>query len=383
MRRLALVIAMLVAAPATLAAPALSPSSTTRASVGSVPVLAYYYIWFDEASWNRAKTDYPILGRYSSDDKAVMEQHIRWAKSVGIEGFIVSWKSTPRLDARLNALVEVAASNDFKLAIIYQALDFSREPISIDDITRDLAFFADRWGTNPVFGLFERPMVILSGTWEFSPIELQIAIGKSRDRLLVLASERSAEEYRRVDTLFDGDAYYWSSVNPDADVNHTARLIDLATAVHARDGLWIAPAAPGFDARLVGGRRVVDRKDGDTLRAEVGAALESSPDALGVISWNEFSENSHIEPSTTYAGTALETLAELTGRPAPGVFDLGSDDVAPTSEWIGFDQIVAFGALLATMLLATLVIARRNARGRAGSASTPRDAAGSSTGNRS
>ena len=54
----------------------MSPSTArpASASIKSVPVLAYYYIWFDEASWNRAKIDYPILGRYASDDvvQAVM-----------------------------------------------------------------------------------------------------------------------------------------------------------------------------------------------------------------------------------------------------------------------------------------------------------------------
>src|SRR5204863_478997 len=58
------------------------------------PMLAYYYIWYDHASWRRAKTDYPLLGRYSSDDVRVLRKHVRWAEQAGITGFIVSWKST-------------------------------------------------------------------------------------------------------------------------------------------------------------------------------------------------------------------------------------------------------------------------------------------------
>ena len=42
-----------------------------------VPRLAYYYIWFNPTSWKRAKTDYPLLGRYSSDEQEVMRKHIR------------------------------------------------------------------------------------------------------------------------------------------------------------------------------------------------------------------------------------------------------------------------------------------------------------------
>ena len=30
-------------------------------------MFAYYYIWFNVSSWERAKSDYPTLGRYSSD----------------------------------------------------------------------------------------------------------------------------------------------------------------------------------------------------------------------------------------------------------------------------------------------------------------------------
>jgi len=85
----------------------------------------------------------------------------------------------------------------------------------------------------------------------------------------------------------------------------------MAEAVHANGGLWIAPAAPGFDARLIGGERVVERKDGAMLESQFRAALSSSPDAIGLISWNEFTENSHIEPSCNYGVRAIEVLARL------------------------------------------------------------------------
>ena len=67
------------------------PEATTE----PIPTLAYYYIWFDPTSWNRAKTDYLLAGRYSSSEQRVMRKHIQWAKQAGIDGWIVSWKSTP------------------------------------------------------------------------------------------------------------------------------------------------------------------------------------------------------------------------------------------------------------------------------------------------
>ena len=35
----------------------------------------------------------------------------------------------------------------------------------------------------------------------------------------------------------------------------------------------------------------------------------------GLISWNEYSENTHVEPSTRYQDEALRVIAEFTGSP--------------------------------------------------------------------
>lgn len=311
---------------------AVSDLQRVRASENPIPLLAYYYIWFDQSSWDRAKVDYPILGRYSSDDRQVMQQHVRWAKDVGIDGFIVSWKSTGRLNRRLDQLVELAGEEDFKLLIIYQGLDFERDPLPVDRIADDLAFFADRYSSEGVFDLYGRPLVIWSGTWAFSEEEVASVTSDLRDRLLILASERNVEGYQRLAPFVDGDAYYWSSVNPDTYPNYQGKLDAMSEAIHAHNGLWIAPAAPGFDARLVGGTRVVERKEGATLLRQMQVAMNSSPDGVGVISWNEFSENSHIEPSENYGMRYLEVLADFTEGTLPSFEQFASDEPLEVGE---------------------------------------------------
>jgi hypothetical protein len=324
-RRLTVAVtAMLLAASALLAVPGGGHATDRRPADPPVPVLAYYYIWFNHASWNRAKTDYPALGRYSSDDTTVMRAHIRLAKAAGIDGFIVSWKRTPSLDRRLAALVGVAAAEHFKLAIIYQGLDFSRHPLPVPKVGADLRWFASRYATNPVFHLYDRPLVIWSGTWEFPAEAVAPVANAVGSRVLLLASERNLKGYQRLASLVDGNAYYWSSVDPAVDRNHAAKLTEMGAAIHERNGLWIAPAAPGFDARLIGGHRVVDRAGGATLRRQLQTAFASSPDAVGLISWNEFSENSHVEPSVKYKATALDVLGDVLGAPGPAAVDFDS-----------------------------------------------------------
>ncbi len=337
----------------------LAPTGLVRAQ-SPIPILAYYYIWFNQQSWDRAKTDYPILGRYSSDDEAVMRQHIQWAKAAGISGFIVSWKDTIVLTTRLETLARVAAQENFKLSIIYQGLDFDRDPLPVDRVAEDLDYFIAHFASSPVFDQFGKPVVIWSGSWKFTTDKIAEVTGPRREQLLILASEKSAEDYQLVAPYFDGDAYYWSSVNPETNTRYQTRLNALADAVHQNFGLWIAPAAPGFDARLVGGTSVVERKSGDTLRTELGVAMQSSPDAVGVISWNEFSENTHIEPSLNYGRSSLEALANFNNLPPPKVADFDSSEPARTIAGVGTGgKLAALGGLVILFLVSILMLIRR------------------------
>jgi Glycosyl hydrolase family 99 len=358
----------------------LVPTSGARAESPNpaevpIPILAYYYVWFQESSWDRAKIDYPLLGRYSSDDEEVMRRHVRWAKDAGIDGFIVSWKSTLPLDRRLEQLITIASEESFKLAIIYQGLDFQRDPQPIARVAADLDHFLHTYGGEPVFDIFGGPLVIWSGTWEYSPEEVGL-VTESRRRsscewrsdlsprcMLLLATERNEDGVRRLAGLVDGNAYYWSSVNPATFPGYEEKLVAMRDAVKETGGLWIAPAAPGFDARQIGGTTVVDRADGQTLRTQMAAAYASSPDAIGLISWNEFSENSHVEPSEMYGRRALEVLADIaSGRP-PEIPDLDSSEPNPgiisriQNEMLS--RALALGLVIALLIASGVAISRR------------------------
>jgi hypothetical protein len=329
------------------------------ASRGPTPMLAYYYLWFNATSWNRAKTDYPLLGRYSSDERSVMERQMRWAKQVGIDGFIVSWKSTPVLDRRLAMLVDVATAERFKLAIIYQGLDFDREPLPVEKVQADLEAFVRRDAKAPPFQLYEKPVVIWSGSWRYAAPDVERVAARVRSSVLLLASEKDVQGYARLAGSVDGNAYYWSSVDPLHTPRYAQKLRRMGRAVHRRRGVWIAPASPGFDARLIGGSRVIPRRDGETLRRSLDVASASSPDALGVISWNEYSENSHVEPSESYGFQSLRVLADVLGAEPPSTGDFDSSDSPPTGAAYG---IPVAGGFVVVVLGGAAFAARRRRR---------------------
>jgi hypothetical protein len=353
-RILCLILAMMVATSCTPAS-----NNVATASPDPIPVFAYYYIWFDTNSWNRAKSDYPQLGRYTSDDANVMRQHIEWAKSAGINGFIVSWKNTDSLNRRLDQLVAIADQENFKLVIIYEGLDFNRNPLSPGQISTGLDYFINHYASQPAFDTFGKPMIIWSGTWKFTRDEIASVTQSRRTSLLILASEKNLQGYNRLADLVDGDAYYWSSVNPDTYSGYADKLTAMGTAVHSNGGYWIPPASPGFDARLVGGTTVVDRKNGDTLRTEMNVAYSSAPDVIGLISWNEFSENSYIEPSQIYGARYLQLMTDIRHLPNPSVTDFDSSDPGTTLNKFTLSQIAALSMLGTLVFVALFVIIRR------------------------
>jgi Glycosyl hydrolase family 71 len=343
-----------------------APAAAAAWSAGSgsgrpIPVLAYYYIWFNPTSWNRAKIDYPLAGRYSSDDTTVMRQQVLLAKRAGITGFMVSWKNTPVLNRRLANLRAIAAAAGFRLAIVFEGRDFHRRPLPMAQVRASFSYLTSHYAHDPVFGLFGKPLVMWSGTWVYSRRQLASITGVFGSRLLILASEKQVAAYEAVADLFNGNSYYWSSADPLHTPGYRQKLDEFSTAVHERDSLWIAPAAPGFDAKLVGGTRVIPRRGGQTLRLEMNAAMDSSPDAIGLISWNEYSENSEVEPSRAYGATALNVIASIEHAKPPAVADI--DSSAPAGFHAGPSQFAILIAL--SLLLAGSIIAIVMRRGSA------------------
>jgi Glycosyl hydrolase family 71 len=338
---------------------AASAPRQARPASSATPLFAYYYIWFSRSSWSRAKKDLPLIGGYSSSDPAVLRHQIQQAKSAGIGGFIVSWKDTPLNDVRLRLLMTVAAKEHFKLAMIYQGLDFYRHPLPTSKVAADFVKFRDEFASSPVFFRVKgKPLTIWSGTWAFSYDQVAQVTRAVRPSMLVLCTEKNVAGFTRLASITDGDAYYWSSVNPSTQTGYQAKLDRMSQAVHHDGKYWIAPLAPGFDARMVGGQHIVPRNKGQTLRAEYAAAVGSAPNMLGLISWNEFSENSYVEPSKHYGYQSLDVLRQLDGTPA---LKPGSPTSSPAPTLSPWPNVVRLSAFALTLVIAVglLSYARR------------------------
>lgn len=356
--------AVLIAAALLLAPVCAQASSPTEdppavAPAPGVPVFAYFYQWFDQRSWRRAKIDFPLAGRYSSSDRAVLTRQVAQARSAGIDGFLTSWKGTPTLDERLQMLLGVAHRQHFDVGVVYEALDFWRHPLPVRQVRSDLTMLLDRWGGRLRSRSFGRPLIIWTGTDQYSVRAIASVRKALGPRALLLASAKSAEEYRRIAGVVDGDAYYWSSENPGTSYTRD-RLAALSSAVHRHHGIWLAPATAGFDGRPLRHHRVIPRRSGRTLTRSLVDAYGSNPDGVGVISWNEWSENTYIEPGQRYGAQQLDALRAFldagTGPlPASAAVRRPDDHIATLAApgWTGEQAVITL--LCITVAGATVV----------------------------
>jgi hypothetical protein len=337
------------------AAPTISAAGTTSPPSGAtdpVPVYAYFYQWFTPSSWNRAKQDLPLAGKYSSDDPHVLRHQVQQARRAGIDGFLTSWKSTPTLNRRLDLLVSIAHSERFDLGVVYEALDFNRHPLPIARVKSDLLYLVTTRGGELTSAYYGRPVIVWTGTDQYSIADVQSVRAALGDRAYLLAASKSVAGYERLANHVDGEAYYWSSADPSSPAT-LAKLTAMSKAVHARHALWIAPASGGFDGRTLGGTRVIARDQGQTLIHSLNNAFATAPDGIGVISWNEWSENTYIEPGRKYGNEELVVLQNYLrnqGRNVAGV-DAASDSPSPAggnSGWTGaWAAVVLAGGIIA------------------------------------
>ena len=133
----------------------------------------------------------------------------------------------------------------------------------------------------------------------------------------VVGGEAARREPDRRDAPYlDASSYYWSSQNPYQNQSSGQQVLSLASQVRASGSHWFAPFIAGYDKLLVGGT-CIPRNGTETLDRVWALNAASHPDAWFGISWNEFVENTYLEPTVRYGTTYLDALRRLIFAPSP------------------------------------------------------------------
>lgn len=330
---------------------------------------AHYYPWYGapihdwrDGEWSLESPSTPVLGNYDSTNPAVIEQHIDWCRQAGVSWLNVSWWGEySRHDGRLkDEILAHPRADELDWSILYETVGlFGRDPVDMGvegnhkQLIRDLTYLAETYFHRDSYKHIDgRPV-------------LYIWVGQNLKGDVTGAYE-AAVEAAGVRPYLVADIIPYSGINAHpitevADAVTTYNPYDTGgqTAAEFTDGLksmyrsWyqaseyadvdvIPTAMPGFDDTSI----THDQRSNVPLEptpeiyeqtAEIARKYADGP--VLVTSFNEWYEDTQIEPSEEYGKAYLdvtaETLASST-REAPTfdgeTFRLVFDRTVPESE---------------------------------------------------
>jgi hypothetical protein len=285
---------------------------------GSTPlVLAFYYTWFDENTWNYATVPDLPATQYVSRDRGAMGRQIEQAQAAGIDAFLVAWYGpngdSNQTEPNLAALLDEAAARNFRIGILFE----STSPFlnGTGDATAALAHALNVHANHPAFLrvdgrpviFFWRPTIWGVETWR--SIRSQVDPGHNA----IWIAEGVDMAYQAV---FDGHHLYSNTWNPPSDLTYTnqkfANWTAAASQQYGTHKRWVATVMPGYDDTRTGRGNAFarDREGGAYYERSWQAAIASGPDWIVITSFNEWPEGSYIEPSVAYGSRFLD----LTGQ---------------------------------------------------------------------
>jgi hypothetical protein len=297
--------------------PGLGNLSTVQAQDGRL-VLAFYYAWYDQKTWQSGKVPDVPLAPYASANREAMTRQIDQAQGAGIDAFVVNWWGKGnQTEKNLKALLDLAAPKGFRVAVDFDLN--SPHMGGTASYAENLRHLHQVHAAHPAYLRYQgRPVVFFYnvsrlpvGTWR------SLRDQADPQRLALWIAEGTDLKYQSV---FDGHHLYsitWPNrIAPGQTLPKWGDRVRKYNREHGTSKLWVATVMPGYDDRKVrpnsGFAR--SRDGGDYYRQCWKAAMASKPQWVIVNSFNEWPEGSYIEPSQAYGTLYLDLTREWAAR---------------------------------------------------------------------
>ena len=304
--------------------PGLGGSPTVRAGTDRL-VLAFYYAWFDNNTWNSGKLSDLPLNTYNSDNHEVIARQIDQARAAGIDAFVLNWWGKGnRTEKNLKAMLDLAAPRDFRVTVDFDI----NSPVmgGVASYADNLRHLLTVHAAHPAYLRYQgRPVVFFYNVSRL-PVATWRSIRDQADpgRKALWIAEGVDLAYLSV---FDGHHLYsttWPNrIPPSQTLSSWSSKLQEYNTQNGATKLWVATVMPGYDDRKArpGSGFARSRDGGEYYRQNWQAAMDSNPQWVVINSFNEWPEGSYIEPSRTYGNQYLdltrEWAARFKGSPAP------------------------------------------------------------------
>ncbi|HEY8239809.1 MAG TPA: endo-1,3-alpha-glucanase family glycosylhydrolase, partial [Kiritimatiellia bacterium] len=295
-----------------------------------------------------AATHYPVIGPYDSTDPDALEYHILLAKAAGIDAFMVNWYGFEdrdgkrrHEDAGFEQLLRVAERLDFKVCVNlddkcafggYRPCPTRQSAVDFAQAT--LLRVMTNYAASPAY-------LRIKGRPVFSNFGSMYADGKSLDQTSFATFEwdaiiRSLAPYKPF--FIHDHQWHWKKTVEQAGFLSSAASVfpwvgskydrdafyDECRALHTRGKLEMimGMANCGFDNTPCQGWGFgifqLPRRDGAEFREQFEESVSAGAGFIQLITWNDHTEGSSIEPTYEFGDQYLQITAEFANRFAPG-----------------------------------------------------------------
>lgn len=311
---------------------------------------AHYYPWYEmhngHENWTDTCIEVPKLGEYAANDSGVIDQHLTWCLDHGIRWLSVSWwgKGSGADQALSNAVMEAEKFDQLNFSILYETPRLEEFDFNLDNdqarkrLREDLQYLEAEYFSEDNYLLLDgRPVVFFYIANAFSG-DIEAAFTEINQTLetdiYVLADVPFGQSLGTapISAVADGITSYnpYSPREDIEDVFHDLyaqgnRTMNLSAK--AADTDFVPVVIPGFNDTALPDSQ---RPDHPILSAsptryervckQVRPHLADSKAVL-ITSFNEWYENTQIEPSEQFGKAYLETTANQLATGSSSGFD--------------------------------------------------------------
>jgi hypothetical protein len=314
-------------------------------SEAAVQVGVYYYPWyyndFHGRRYLRERLDpsqAPMLGEYNDRDAAVIKQHLEWSRYAGIDYWVTSWWGPGGREdtTTLEHILPHPDLGDLKIALFYETAGRMNDFTDDTNLRPDIDYIADNYFDHPNYLKIDgKPVLFIyltrvlsqRGVLKISIDTIRSAANEKGYALFIVGDQvfgptpGHIDDLPYLDAVTNYDVYgSMGAVNyaTQAKVDQYYRGQEGWKQAAAELGVAFIPAvSPGFnDTGVRDGHRPLSRQlaegepGGSLFAAMLQGALpltdKNVDRMLMVTSWNEWHEDTQIEPVKISPSTSAD-----------------------------------------------------------------------------
>lgn len=300
-----------------------------------------YFVWygkgFGTAHWNDnlsygAVRQKPVLGYYSSDSGEIIRKHLHMLEKCGVDYVaanvhvdehgldIYQFNVTERI-------LDIIEADDLKIRLCVQLCPFTTSSAKLLSAGEQIV---EKFIYRPGYQQYRsKPLMFIFWTGSLDgDYELIEQLGDLFEACTLIASSmrpyNTTDEGNKTFGLFDG----WSLFSPleiASNPDEREKIIEEIYQQYeaGKQAIKVFTCSPGYDdsvlsdsAREADRLRTIARNNGNTFREmfKLAKNCQPRPDMIKISTFNEFHENTHIEPTVEQGSLYMDILREYIGN---------------------------------------------------------------------